>query len=183
MSFYILKLSVKGGVPWSSHLWGDPELAALWDHATARQLPSGGHTPKLQQLWLSERGRGWARRNGAARARPKNPRQTVQHVRRSPAGTLRLKLHLGLFQESSCSLFPPHDELSVTTSPLPVLHYQRLNSSCFIFFYMYRIKNSTRMYCCWTHPLHYIIRKEYFLNNIFFQTVTQLPNMYLLQLT
>lgn len=78
-----------GGVSRSSHLRGDSEHLALRGHAAAGQLPAGGHASELHQLRLSQRGRGRARRRWAPRARPTNPRQEIQHVRRPAPGTLK----------------------------------------------------------------------------------------------
>lgn len=78
-----------GGVSRSSDLWGDSEHLALRDHAAARQFPTGGHTPQLHQKRLPQRGGGGAGRPWASRARPSDPRQEIQHVRRPTTGPLR----------------------------------------------------------------------------------------------
>lgn len=78
-----------GGVSRSSDLRGDSQHPALWDHAAARQLPTGGHAPQLHQLRLPQRRGGGAGRPWASRARPSDPRQEIQHVRRPAVGLLR----------------------------------------------------------------------------------------------
>lgn len=88
-SFFCFSPSTSGGVSRSSHLRGDSEHLALRDHAAAGQLPAGGHASELHQLRLSQRGRRRARRRWAPRARPANPRQEIQHVRRPATGTLK----------------------------------------------------------------------------------------------
>lgn len=80
-----------GGVSWSSDLWGDSEHLALRDNAAAWQLPAGGHTSELHQLWLSQWGRGGARGSWASGTCPSNTCQEVQHVWRPATRTLRLK--------------------------------------------------------------------------------------------
>lgn len=84
-----------GGVSWSPDLRGDSEHLALWDPAAARQLPAGGHAPQLHKLRLSQRRGGGAGRAGASRARPPDPREEIQHVRRPAAGPLKAQLQWG----------------------------------------------------------------------------------------